>query len=234
MTLQEIVTLVEEYTGTQSSTTSSYPLASKVRDINLALDSYNLVAERASSFGWQSSDDTNHLDYPIMYVDPVDGIQDYSFKEDEQGNQINNIFKVRAKDANGNWHTLTQVDFESTEDADYATTGFPTKYNLTANGIFLVPTPDYSMENGIEVWYSRTNSYFTVDDLTKEAGIPNIFHEYLALSPSYKWLLRNDQNKASLYRADLENMKKSVETFHAERNRARKVSIKPRSIRGFR
>jgi len=227
MTLQETITLIEEYTGTQSSTTSSYPLASKVRDINLALDKYNFKAERASNYGWQSADDTNHLDYPIMYVDVVSGIQDYSFKEDEQGNQINNIYKVRAKDADGNWRTLTQVDFESTEDADYATTGFPTKYNLTANGIFLVPTPNYSMENGIEVWYSRTNSYFTVDDLTKEAGIPNIFHEYLALSPSYKWLLRNDQNKATVYRADLEDMERNIERFHAERNRGIPRRLKP-------
>lgn len=221
MTFTETITLIEEYTGTQSSTTSSYPLASKTRDINLALDAYNIIAEKASG-RWQSSDDTNHLDYPIMYASVVSGIQDYSFSVDEQGNQINNIYKVRAKDEAGNWHTLEQVDFESTTDADYTTQGFPTKFNLTANGIFLVNTPNYSRDEGLEVWYSRTNSYFTVSDTTKEAGIPNIFHEYLALKPAYKWLLRNDQNKANIYRADLIEMEKQIAEFHSLRNKSEK------------
>jgi hypothetical protein len=234
MTYQEIITKIEKLTGTSSSTNSTYPLADKISDICLALDNYNLLGINSSGL-WQSSDDTNHEDYPIIYDDIAQGKQDYIFTVDEQGNQVLDIYKVRIKDENGNWRTLKQRDFQSQqEEVDFETTGQVTEYDLTANGIFLTSIPNYDMVDGLEVWISRTNVYPTVTTLANTPGIPNIFHEYLALRPSYFNCLQNELPQANsygyiLYGADRKSgMEKQIENFHASRNRAVKPNIKPK------
>lgn len=228
MKFTEIIKGIERKTGTQSSASSAYPLTDKVRDINLALDNYNILANDASG-RWQSADDTNHIDYPIIYADLLTGIQDYTFKVDENGNQILDIYKVRVKTTDGQWHTLKQRDFQTQEEeVDFVTQGTPTEYDLTANGIFLTSIPDYTMVDGLEIWISRTNSYFTESDTTKEPGIPNIFHEYLILRPAYFYCLENGLTQASNYERVLYGkggkggMEQAIQDFHARRNKAEK------------
>jgi hypothetical protein len=226
-----LIQALERMTGTQSGLSSAYPLADKTRDINLALDNYNILANDASG-RWQSSDDTNHQDYPITYADLLTGIQDYTFKVDEQRNQILDIYKVRVKYPDGTWHTLTQRDFQTQdEEVDFTTTGKPTEYDLTANGIFLTVIPDYDMTDGLEIWYSRTNSYFVATDTTKEPGIPNIFHQYLVLRPAYFFCLEKGLPQASAYKIALygqdgkSGMEQAIQNFHARRNRAEKPRL---------
>lgn len=233
MTYQEIINKIEKLTGTSSSTNSTYPLADKIRDISLAMDNYNILAINSAGI-WQSADDTNHEDYPIIYDDIVSGKQDYVFKTDETGNQILDIYKVRIKDQNG-WRTLKQRDFQSQqEEVDFETTGQVTEYDLTANGIFLTAIPNYDMVDGIEVWISRTNVYPTQSTLSNTPGIPNIFHEYLAMRPAYFYCLQNELPQATsygyiLYGVDRKSgMEKQIEDFQATRNRAVKPSIKPK------
>ena len=152
MTITEILTLISERTNAQNSSTSSYPTTSKTRDINLALDNYFILANQSAG-NWRPADDTNLTDYPVVYADIVSSQQDYSFTTDENGNQILDIYKVRIKDANGNWTTLTQIDQNDITDTELSTTstGIPTKYYLTANGIFLVQSPNFSRTDGLEI-----------------------------------------------------------------------------------
>lgn len=229
-----IIQGIEKMTGTQSSATSSYPLADKTRDVNLALDNYNILANDAAG-RWQSADDTNHVDYPIIYADLITGVQDYTFKKDEQGNQILDIYKVRIKTEDGQWHTLKQRDFQTQkEEVDFVTEGVPTEYDLTANGIFLTAIPNYDMVDGLEIWVSRTNSYFVSTDTDKEPGIPNVFHEYLVLRPSYLFCLQNGLPQATAYGRLLygvdgkSGMEQSIKDFHARRNKAEKPRLTPR------
>lgn len=84
-----IIELLEDLTSTQSATTSSYPLKTKTRDINLAFDDYQNIVKNASGT-WQM-DDSNHTKYPNVKFNLVSGQQDYSFTVDEQGNQVQDI-----------------------------------------------------------------------------------------------------------------------------------------------
>lgn len=221
-----IIQVLEDLTSTQSATSSSYPLATKTRDINMAFDDYQTIVTEASGT-WQL-DDSNHTKYPNMKFDLVSGQQDYSFTEDEQGNQVQDIYRVECKDANGVWQLLTPYDEQSETtslSARELESGTPTRYYKTANGIFLDLTPNYSSSLGIRMFFTRSPSYFTTSDTTKEPGIPNAHHRYLAVKPAYWYWLPKDSQRASLFFAELQKIEDSIRNGVSQRNRDEKVRM---------
>lgn len=227
MTYLEILDQIQRNTGTQNTTTSSYPIASKTNDVNCALNWFFILAN-SSSNNWRPADDTNQTDYPIIYGDIVSGQQDYSFTVDENGNQILDIYKIRIKDATSSeWTTLTQINQDIVTDGELSTinSGTPSQYYLTANGIFLVQKPNFDLTDGLEIWVNRTPTYFVVSDTTKVAGIPWVFHEYLALRPSYLYCLQKGLPQASDYRMMLygndgrSGMEGKIKKYYRDRNK---------------
>lgn len=227
MTYTQILDLISRLTTTQNTTTSSYPISAKTTDINNALNNYFILAN-SSAGNWKPVDDTNQTDYPIVYADIVSGQQDYSFTLDQNGNQILDIYKVRIKnETSGKWTTLRQINQNEITDAELDTTvsGTPSEYYLNSNGIFLVQKPDYNLTDGIEIWVNRTSTYFTESDTTKKAGIPYVFHEYLALRPAYFYCLEKGLKQASAYRVTLygndgrSGMEKAIKDYYKNRNK---------------
>lgn len=227
MTYTEILDLISRNTTTQNSTTSSYTTAAKTVDVNNALNNYFILANSASG-NWRPADDTNQTDYPIVYASLVSGQQDYTFTVDENGNQILDIYKVRVLNSNGiDWTTVNQINQDTLTDADLSTvsSGIPSQYRLTANGIFLIQKPNYSSSNGLEIWINRTPSYFTTGDTTKKAGIPWTHHEYLALRPSYFYCLQKGMPQATAYKIALYGedgkggMEAAIKKYYRDRNR---------------
>ena len=215
-----IVQVLEDLTSTQSASTSSYPLATKTRDINMAFDDYQTIVTEASGT-WQL-DDSNHTKYPNMKFDVVSGQQDYNFTEDEQGNQVQDIYRVECKDANGVWQLLKAYDEQSESESMSARellSGTPTRYYKTANGIFLDVTPNYNSTLGIRMFFTRSPSYFLTSDTTKEPGIPNAHHRYLAVKPAYWYWLPKDSQRASLYFAELQKIEKMISDSVSQRVR---------------
>jgi len=215
-----IVQVLEDLTSTQSASTSSYPLATKTRDINMAFDDYQTIVTEASGT-WQL-DDSNHTKYPNMKFNLVSGQQDYNFTEDEQGNQVQDIYRVECKDANGIWQLLTAYDEQSEPESMSARellSGTPTRYYKTANGIFLDVTPNYDSTLGIRMFFTRSPSYFLTSDTTKEPGIPNAHHRYLAVKPAYWYWLPKDSQRASLYFAELQKIEKMISDSVSQRVR---------------
>lgn len=228
MTYTEILDLIQRNTNTQNTTTSSYTLAAKTVDVNNALNNYFIKANQYAG-NWRPVDDTNQTDYPIVYADIVSGQQDYSFTVDEQGNQILDIYNIRIKNANtGEWTTLKQIDQSSITDAQLSTlnSGIPTEYYLTANGIFLVQKPNFSLTDGLEISINRTSTYFLTSDTTKKAGIPWVHHEYLALRPSYFYCLQKGLPQANNYKITLDEMERDIEKYYSNRNRAVKRGLR--------
>lgn len=219
-----ILQMITRRTNTQNSTTSSYPTIDRTVDVNSALGQYMLLAMQAAG-RWQV-DDTNQVDYPIITTNLISGQQDYSFLYDATGNQILWIYKVRVLQPSGSWLTLTQRDLQDgTDDPLNSTqTGTPTQYDLTANGIILTAIPNYNMTNGLEVYISRTPTYFVSTDTTKVAGIPDMFHEYLALRPAYFYCLDKGlpQTQALhdiLFGANGQGgIEQAIKDYHAYRN----------------
>ena len=223
-----IVQVLEDLTSTQSASSSSYPLATKTRDINMAFDDYQTIVTEASGT-WQL-DDSNHTKYPNMKFNLVSGQQDYSFTEDEQGNQVQDIYRVECKDANGVWQLLKAYDEQSETESLSARellTGTPTRYYKTANGIFLDLTPNYSSTLGIRMFFTRSPNYFTTSDTTKEPGIPNAHHRYLAVKPAYWYWLPKDSQRASLYFAELQKIEKMISDSVSQRVRDERPRLIP-------
>ena len=219
MTFTEILGLIQRNTNTQNTTTSSYPIADKTVDVNNALNKYMLLAISAEG-KWQI-DDSNQTDYPVVFGDVVASQQDYSFTTDATGNQILDIYKVRIKDSAGNWHTLKQRDITDQDDSflNNTSTGTPTTYDLTANGIFLNDIPNYSSTDGLEIYVSRTPTYFTVNDTTKKAGIPWTHHEYLAIRPSYYYCLQKGLPQATALGQEMLRMEEVIMAGISNRNK---------------
>lgn len=218
-----IVDLLEDLTDSQSTATSNYTIEVKTRDINLAFDDYqNFVKSVAGT--WQA-DDTNHTKYPNMVFDLSSGQQDYTFTEDEQGNQVQDIYRVEMKRADGTWVVLkyiNEMDNDTAISSIEVASGTPTEWYVAANGIFLKNPPDYSSTDGIRMFFTRSPSYFASTDTTKEPGIPNGHHKYLAWKPAYWYWLPKDTQRAQAYLNEVMRMEESIKDEYAQRVRAQK------------
>lgn len=213
-----IVQAIDDTVGTNNST---YPIASKTRDINLALDRvFALIFQVGGT--WQF-DDSNHTNYPILTADLVANQRDYSFTTDSSGNFILDIYKVMIADSNGDFFEVMPVDQQSNPPITMIdgqnTTGQPFFYDKTGNGIFLDPIPNYNATGGIKIFVNRTGSYFTTSDTTKTPGFAAIFHEYLVLRPSYQYAYRKSLDNVNILKAEILEMEAEIQNYYKSRER---------------
>jgi hypothetical protein len=214
-----IVSLINSNTKANSS---SYPIAEKVIDINLALDKvWDIILPNMGT--WQL-DDSNQTDYPIITTDLVSGQRDYSFVTDEQGNLILDIYKVMIADENGVYSEIFPVDVQSQSETSgfydgQNKTGKPSRYDKTANGIFLDLIPSYNYTNGLKIYINREASYFTVADTTKKPGFAGIYHEYLALRPSYQYAYRNNLANVQRLENEMVKMRQAIIDYYGTREK---------------
>lgn len=225
-----IIELIEDNTTTQSATTSSYPLKTKTRDVNNAYANYFMIGVETEG-RWQL-DDTNHTKYPIITTALTANQQDYTFTVDEQSNQILDIYRVEILDSNGHGLELTPIDqFDIqgqalTEFMEDAAT--PQYYDKTANGIILYPKPNYTNAAGLKIYFNRTPSYFASTDTTKTPGIPDMFHEYLALRPSYQYCLRKGLPQTASLKQDMVAMEASIRSYYMNRSKDEVKQMTPK------
>lgn len=234
MTFTEIIELLGEYTSTHGSATTNYPIAKKTRDINNAFDDYQNVVKRVAG-SWQA-DDTNHTKYPNLTFDLTSGQKDYTFTQDEQGNQIQDIYRVEIKDANGRWKVLKYVDEMNYQEAISqidTESGTPEEYYLTANGVFLVTAPNYTQANGIRMFFTRSPDYFTVSNTTKEPGIPNGHHRYLPTKAAYWFWMPKDTAKANTYLQESLRIEESIKHEYADRKRDETFIVQGESVNPY-
>lgn len=226
-TFSQICALIDRNCKSNSST---YTIADKTADINLALDSAWALIFGAGG-KWQY-DDTNQTDYPIITTNLIAGQRDYAFVTDQQGNLILDIYKVVIAQPNGTFVDIIPVDVQSEKN----TAGFyngkdvqgtPTKYDKTANAIFLDAIPNYTIAGGLKVYINREGSYFTVSDTTKKAGFAGLFHEYLALRPSYYFAFRNTLKNTQNLLNELLKMEAKILAYYGKRDRDTRQAMRP-------
>lgn len=196
-------------------------------DINNAMDEVYALIFKSGGI-WQF-DDINHEKYPMIETQMNAGQRDYAFVTDEQGNIILDIYKVMAKDQNGVYQELTQVDQQAKSNnrinVDSFSNGLeqqgtPYRYDMTSNGIFLDPVPSYTpADKGVKVFINREGSYFTVADTVKKAGFAGLFHYLLVLIPSYKYARIHSLPQVSRLENDIMKMKGELTDSYGQRSR---------------
>lgn len=219
LTYSQIKDTIDSNVGSSSV---SYSDADKNRDINLALD--RVLALIFGVGGTWQFDDSGHADFPIITTNIVSGQRDYTFVEDEQGNLVLDVWKVMVADENGNFRILPPVDVSrGNAPSNYydglEVQGDPSSYDKLANGIFLDQIPDYNYTNGLKVYISREGSYFTTSDTTKKPGFAGLFHEYLALRPSYFYAIRNSLPIANALRGEMIEMENALMDYYKQREK---------------
>lgn len=230
-----LVQLFEKEVGLPRGTVSGDTdrLKEFTADVNMAWDDFVAIAIQSSGT-WQF-DDSNQTDYPIITTNLVSGQRDYSFTTDGSGNLILDIYRVFVADTGGVFSELTAVDAQSSPIADVEgftngknLTGVPTKYDKTANGIFLDQIPNYNYTNGLKIYINREPSYFISSDTTKKPGVPGIFHKYFFLKPAQTYAarlglpiaggrLRNGAYTGLL--ATLQELETDIATYFAKRTK---------------
>lgn len=179
-------------------------------DMNLAMDTFQNIAVKASRT-WAIGD-SNHTKYSIIFFNLVANQRDYAFTTDEQGNLITDIYRVAVANSSGVYNEVNPVDQQSansnfTNTDSFIdgrnTTGTPTRYDKTDNGIFLDPIPNYSYGDGIKLLVNREASYFTHSDTTKKPGVHGTLHEYFPLKMALARARRNNLSNYNTLAAEV-------------------------------
>lgn len=195
--------------------------------MNLGLDDIWGIILPASGL-WEL-DDSNYTDYPFITTNLVSGQRDYSFTTDGSGNVILDIYRVMVADPAGTYHeiypvnqqTATSKTGNSIDTSSFInglnTSGTPTRYDKTGNGIFLDVIPNYNSTNGLKVFINREASYFTVADTTKKPGFAGLYHSYPALYASEMYAGIKSLANLKKLNADKIAMRREVEEYYSNR-----------------
>ena len=191
-------------------------------DVNLALDKVLSIIFKIG--GRLQFDDSNHVDYPFITTALTANQRDYTFTTDEQGNLILDIYRVMIKDENGVYFEIFPVDQQSDEYTNgfwsgQNATGIPSRYDKTANGIFLDCIPSYTQSEGVKIFINREGSYFISTDTTKKAGFAGLYHKFLALEPAYEYAYINDLKNKNDIKTELLEMERDIKKHYRDRSK---------------
>lgn len=216
--------LVQDVDFLCQTTTASYPLTDKVRNINNAYMNVNrLIWEVAE--GWQY-DDSNKTDLPIATTTLVHNQKNYTIPSTAQ-----RIQRVEIKDSNGDWLLISQIDVNEIRESInefMETAGMPQYYDIIADSVFLYPTPSSAYVAGaddMQLYFDRTVTLFTSASTTASPGFAEPFHRILSLSASIDF--EKDDLKLRRMAGEKADLVEGLKRFYSHRNVERRNSIRP-------
>lgn len=220
--------IIEEIDFNCGTDSTSFPLADKLRKINLWY--YKVVTailEAMSNWEW---DDTNKTDYPIGTTNLVASQRDYTLPTD-----FLKISRVEVKDSGGNYQKVEEFDETQIYGIGLSefneTDGLPVYYREIGNSIELYPSPSASsttLTAGLKLYFVRSQTEFTISDAAVSPGFSTLFHKILALGPSYDYAavkLTAEPRIAANLLADLNGELASLKKYYATRNREKRTRM---------
>lgn len=214
----DIVSDIGFWTGADE--TVAYPLADRSRNSNKALDICNALILTADGYKY---DDSNNTSTTLLDVTTnlANGTDKYA-----RSLTWLKMGRVRIKDPNGNWVTLTPTERRSLTDAQLAASGTPDTYHVLGNWIYPRPIPNYASSGGLELQFQRGASYFVPTDTTKTPGFATQFHRLISLYASLDYCDVNDLDKrAKKIRERIAYMEPRMVEFYSQRDTDAKVSL---------
>lgn len=213
------------------ATTSSYLTGDIVVSANRAEERITQII-RDSQGRWQW-DDSNNEDLPIATTGLFANQQDYELDlshyrierlELKGQNQINFSIKLKPFDIS---------DVHCMDVYNSGATGTPEYYDKIGNSLFLYPTPNYTQQTSLKIFYERGPDYFTDADTTKTPGFNPLFHRLVALWAAYDYALINQLAVAKGLADDIALQEAQLKDYYALRDRDEhiKLSVRRHSFR---
>lgn len=223
MIWSEINTIVSSLTD---SDTTSFPTATRLIYANSAqADIAGTIIGADGRWQW---DDTNYTSLPIGTTDVTSGTQDYEFDD-----SFLRIERVEIQDDNGDWHKLEPIDkadISVAVDEYQSTNGTPTHYDKIGDSVFLYPTPDFSVTDGLKVHFQRNS----VDISSFGATSPGFYpakHMILAYMISIPYCVTYKKDRVGLYEQKVREMREDIIDFYGQRSEDERTQITFKSIK---
>lgn len=178
--------IVDEINDICNSDNNSYPLPSKARRINAALDTFFNLAHSASRPG--SVDDINQTTAPIQTISVTSGTRRYAL--DSFTSELDAFVRFELTDDEGNETLLRRKQLQDIEGAlpDYQSVdGNPSEYLIVGKYIELLPAPDFT--GTLTAYFERNKVPVTAASTTTSPGIPSKFHPYICRHASLPYLV---------------------------------------------
>jgi len=174
--------------GSSDTFNSSYSLNDRTRNVNIVWD--EAIAELYKADPNYKWDDTTNTDLPLATTDLVAAQDHYTILDSALV-----IHRVRIKDRNGKYITLTPVNRVELSDSELEATGTPDKFYKLGGAIFPVPIPDYGADEGVELEFQRGANYFETTDTEKTPGFNPQYHQFLSVGAALRYALANGMDK---------------------------------------
>lgn len=220
--------IVEDIDFLINTDSNQYPLADKLRNINLwHYDVVSDIIRYNSNWEW---DDTNKTDYPIGTTTLVASQRDYTLPSN-----FLKLLRVEVKDSAGNYQKVQQFD-EQQVGAGLTefmkSDGLPLYYREIGNSLELYPAASASavtLAAGLKVYYTRTQTEFTNADAAVSPGFAPIYHRILSLGAAFDFAcskLTSDPKLINSLKERIDKMREDIKEYYSSRNR----EVKPKLV----
>jgi hypothetical protein len=198
--------------GSSAVFNTDYPLADRVRNINIVWD--EAIAELYKADPNHKWDDTTNTDLPFATLPLTANLDHYTLLDSALV-----IHRVRMMSKGGELKTLQAVVRSELTDSELNATGEPEKYYKIGGVVFPVPIPDYGASSGVELEFQRGANHFTAADTTKSPGFASQFHQFLSVGAALRYAISNGmKNKVAQLRADKENIRTAMREHYERRS----------------
>lgn len=191
----------------------TYPLEDKARNSNFALSRITAKIMRFDRT-WKHVS-SNSTTIPIAVTDLTSGVDNYTFASTHL-----KVLRVRIKDQNGEWITLTAKDRRKISDDMLNSTGQPEVYDKLGSSIMPFPVPNYSQTGGLEIEYQpgAADDFFSPDDTTKEPGFNADFHRLVSLYAARDYCAIHNAERLRVIDSEIKILENDIEQFFESRD----------------
>lgn len=225
--------IVDEVNDICGSDDNNYPLTSKARRSNDALDRFTLLAFKSD--GRFTFDDSNYTTRPLFTQNLVSGTQSYllsSFVDSASaGYELLKMLRFEILTANGDTKKLNRLNVAELEvplTTYKNVAGTPDEYNLIGNFLDLYAKPNYNSTGGLKAFADRISSRFTSADTSKEPGIPSVFHMYIARMTALPFLIEKSKPNKNDVAIQIQRDEQEIMDFFNDREKGIRKSINMR------